>query len=83
MNQIYEIETIISEKGKIQLPEELWHLKNHKVKLALIDEHETNHQNWLDLIESHAIDDNQVPADYSINIDHYLYGLPKRKIDEE
>ncbi len=83
MHQIYEFETTVSEQGTIELPRKLSHLKNRKVKLSLIEDQEINRQNWLDLIESHAIDDDQLPVDYSINIDHYLYGLPKRKSDKK
>jgi hypothetical protein len=75
MHQIYEFETTISDRGTIKLPKDLLHLKNLKVKLSLIKE-ESDTQNWLDLIESHAIDDDELPTDYSINLDHYLYGLP-------
>lgn len=82
MHQIYEFETKISDRGTIKLPKNLLHLKNRKVKLSLIEE-ESDTTNWLDLIESHAIDDDDLPADYSINLDHYLYGLPKRKIENE
>ena len=85
MHQVYELETTITEQGTIKLPRELSHLKNRKVKisLVLVDEQDSDTQNWLDLIESHAIDDDELPTDYSINLDHYLYGLPKRKIEKE
>jgi len=56
MHQIYEFETTISDRGTIKLPKDLLHLKNRKVKLSLIKE-ESDTKNWLDLIESHAIDD--------------------------
>jgi len=83
MHQIYELETTITEEGTIKLPKELSHLKNRKVKISLVDEQDSDRQKWLDLIESHAIDDDELPTDYSINLDHYLYGLPKRKIEKE
>jgi len=83
MHQIYELETTITEEGTIKLPRALSHLKNRKVKISLVDEQDNDTQNWLDLIESHAIDDDELPTDYSINLDHYLYGLPKRKIEKE
>jgi len=83
MHQIYELETTITEEGTIKLPRELSHLKNRKVKISLVDEQDSDRQKWLDLIESHAIDDDELPTDYSINLDHYLYGLPKRKIEKE
>ena len=82
MHQIYEFETTVTEDGTIELPRKLSHLKNRKVKLSLIEEQEISDQNWLDLIESRAIDDEQLPVDYSINIDHFLYGLPKRTSDK-
>ncbi len=83
MRQVYELETTITEQGTIKLPRELSHLKNCKVKISLVDEQDSDTQNWLDLIESHAIDDDELPTDYSINLDHYLYGLPKRKIEKK
>lgn len=83
MHQVHELETTITEQGTIKLPKELSHLKNHKVKISLVDKQDIDTQNWLDLIESHAIDDSELPSDYSINLDHYLYGLPKRKIEKE
>lgn len=83
MHQVYELETTITQQGTIKLPRELSHLKNRKVKISLVEEHDSNSQNWLDLIESLAIDDDELPADYSINLDHYLYGLPKRKTEKE
>jgi len=79
MPQVYNLEEKITTKGTIQLPKQLLHLRNRKVKLSVIDDQETKQKNWLDLIESHAIEDDELPEDYSVNFDHYLYGFSKKK----
>ncbi len=50
-------------------------LSKHDDKMI---EHDDKMTDPLDYFFEHAIDAPDLPEDYSENLDHYLYGLPKR-----
>lgn len=78
-----EIEAIVQKKGKkilIELPESAEYLVNQKVKLALIDKKKSkNVQEIFDLITART---DELPEDYSVNFEHYLYGKTKREVEK-
>ena len=75
-----EIEAIVQKKGNkilIELPESAEYLVNQKVKLALIDKRKSkNVQAIFDLVTAKT---DELPEDYSVNFEHYLYGKIKRE----
>lgn len=75
-----EIETIVQKKGNkilIELPESAEYLVNQKVKLALVKKRKTKSvQEIFDLVTAKT---DELPEDYSVNFEHYLYGKIKRE----
>lgn len=76
-----EIETIVKKSGNkilIELPESAEYLVNRKIKLSLVDK-EKNVMNVKDIFNLITSKTDELPEDYSVNFEHYLYGIAKRE----
>lgn len=69
--------------GKVIIPDEPVDLPRNKALVVQIEvrgsARPTKKRSALDLIGDNAVDDKTLPADLSMNHDHYLYGRPKKK----
>jgi len=69
--------------GKALVPDEPVSLPQGEPLVAHIEENarpaSNGEQSALEWMAENAIDDPSLPDDLSANLDHYLYGTPKRK----
>ena len=69
--------------GKVLIPDEPVDLPRGQQLTVRIDASEPTEEkpsaSALQWLAEHSVDDPSLPNDLSDNLDHYLYGLPKKK----
>jgi hypothetical protein len=81
MNSLTEIETAIQKLSTTEVNQLAEWLQTYlETKQSELDQNEQSEQNAWDVLES-MIGTIEAPPDWSINHDHYLYGVPKRYSD--